>query len=155
MDLLRRTVLKGMGASGILAGLLAAGMLKPTLAIASDWNKAAFEARELDVALKAIGAQGVAENAGVVIRAQDIAENGATVPVGVVSNLANTTSIAILVVKNPFPLAAHFDFSGNAIAEVDVRLKFAETSVVQAVVKADGKFHSARREIRVTAGGCS
>ena len=32
MDILRRTVLKGAGASGVLAGLLAAGLLKPTLA---------------------------------------------------------------------------------------------------------------------------
>ena len=30
MDLLRRTVLKGAGATGVLAGLLAAGVLKPT-----------------------------------------------------------------------------------------------------------------------------
>lgn len=155
MDLLRRTVLKGMGASGVLVGLLAAGLLKPTLAVASERNKAAFDARELDAALKAMGAQGAADNAGVVIRAQDIAENGATVPVGVTSNIANTAAISILVVKNPRPLAAHFDFLANAVPEVDVRLKFAETSVVLAVVKADGKFYSARREIKVTAGGCA
>jgi sulfur-oxidizing protein SoxY len=155
MDLLRRTVLKGMGASGVLAGLLAAGMLKPTLAVAADWNKAAFNARELDAALKAIGAQGSADNPGVVIRAQDMAENGATVPVGITSNIPNTTSISVLVVKNPFPLAAHFDFTPQAVAEVDVRLKFSETSVVQAIAKADGKFYSARKEIKVTVGGCS
>jgi hypothetical protein len=32
MDMIRRTVLKGAGATGVLAGLLAAGVLKPTLA---------------------------------------------------------------------------------------------------------------------------
>lgn len=154
MDMIRRTVLKSAGATGVLAGLLAAGALKPTLAYASDWNKAAFEAKDLDSALKAIGAAGAADHKDLVMKAPEIAENGAVVPVDVTSNIPNTTSISILVVKNPSPLAAQFEFSNGAVADVAVRLKFAETSIVRAVAKADGKFYSAQKEVKVTAGGC-
>ena len=154
MDMIRRTVLKGAGATGVLAGLLAAGVLKPTLAYANDWNKAAFEAKELDAALKAIGAGSVADSKDLVMKAPEIAENGAVVPIDVSSNIPNTSSIAILVLKNPFPLSSHFEFSNGAMADVAVRLKVAETSVIRAVAKAGDKFYSTQKEVKVTVGGC-
>jgi sulfur-oxidizing protein SoxY len=154
MDLIRRTVLKGAGATGVLAGLLAAGVLKPTLAYASDWNKAAFEAKDLDEALKTLGAAGAADHKDLVMKAPEIAENGAVVPVDVTSNIPNTSSIAILVKMNPFPLSSQFDFSNGAVADVSIRLKVAQTSVIRAVAKADGKFYSTQKEVKVTVGGC-
>lgn len=154
MDMIRRTVLKGAGASGVLAGLLAAGVLKPTLAYASEWNKAAFEAKEYDAAVKAIGSDAGAAHKDLAMKAPEIAENGAVVPIDVTSNIPNTTSIAILVKKNPSPLAGYFEFSNGAVADVAVRLKVAETSVITAVVKADGKTYTAQKEVKVTVGGC-
>ena len=154
MDMLRRTVLKGAGATGVLAGLLAAGVLKPTLAYANDWNKAAFEAKELDAALKALGAEGAAEHKDLVMKAPEIAENGAVVPIDVASAIPNTASIAILVLKNPSPLTSVFEFSNGAMADVAVRLKVAQTSVIRAVAKADGKVYSTQKEVKVTVGGC-
>jgi sulfur-oxidizing protein SoxY len=154
MDMIRRTVLKGAGATGVLAGLLATGMLKPTLAYANDWNKAAFEAKDFDATLKAIGAEGGAANAALTMKAPEIAENGAVVPIDVMSSIPNTTSIAILVKKNPFPLSSQFEFSNGAVGEVSVRLKVAETSVIQAVAKADGKVYVVQKEVKVTVGGC-
>ncbi len=154
MDMLRRTVLKGAGATGVLAGLLAAGVLKPTLAYANDWNKAAFEAKELDAALKALGAEGAAEHKDLVMKAPEIAENGAVVPIDVSSAIPNTASIAILVLKNPSPLTSVFEFSNGAMADVAVRLKVAQTSVIRAVAKADGKVYSTQKEVKVTVGGC-
>ena len=154
MDMIRRTVLKGASATGVLAGLLAAGVLKPTMAYASDWNKAAFEAKDFDVATKAIGSDGAASHKDLVIKAPEIAENGAVVPIDVTSNIPNTTSIAILVKKNPFALSSYFEFANGAAADVAVRLKIAETSMVTAIVKADGKSYSAQKEVKVTVGGC-
>jgi sulfur-oxidizing protein SoxY len=154
MDMIRRTVLKGAGATGMLAGLLAAGVLKPTLAYANDWNKAAFEAKELDAALKALGAEGATEHKDLVMKAPEIAENGAVVPIDVACTLPNTSSIAILVLKNPSPLASVFEFANGAMADVAVRLKVAQTSVIRAVAKADGKVYSTQKEVKVTVGGC-
>jgi sulfur-oxidizing protein SoxY len=154
MDMIRRTVLKGAGATGMLAGLLAAGVLKPTLAYADDWNKAAFEAKDLDEAIKALGAGGAGDNKDLVMKAPEIAENGAVVPVDVTSNIPNTTSIAILVKMNPSPLSAYFEFANGAMADASVRLKVSQTSVIRAIAKADGKFYSTQKEVKVTVGGC-
>jgi hypothetical protein len=39
MNILRRNVLKGAGAAGVVSVAMAAGLLKPGMAFASDWNK--------------------------------------------------------------------------------------------------------------------
>ncbi len=152
MKPLRRTVLK-LGASlSAIAGALAIGVLKPGIGWA--WNKAAFESKALADALKSIGATDLIESRDITITAPDIAENGAVVPVAVTSKIPNTQSIAILAEKNPFPLAASFDVSGTGEGYVSVRLKMGQTSNIHAVVKADGKFYVAVKEVKVTIGGC-
>lgn len=154
MDMIRRTLLKGVGSTGALAAAVAAGVLKPTQVLAADWNKGAFEAKDLANAMKGVGAASAADHKDLVLKAPEIAENGAMVPVDVISNIPNTTSISIFVDKNPMPLSAHFDFANGAMAEASVRLKMGQTAIVKAVAKADGKFYSAQREVKVTAGGC-
>jgi sulfur-oxidizing protein SoxY len=154
MNTTRRTVLRGVTASGALAGLIAAGALRPTQAFAADWNKAAFEAKDIAGALKGVGAGTPADNKDLLLKVPDIAENGAVVPVDVISSIPNTSSISILVEKNPLPLSAHFTFANGALPDVSARLKLAQTSVVKAVAKADGKFYTAQKEVKVTAGGC-
>lgn len=37
---------------------------------------------------------------------------------------------------------------------ISTRIKMGQSSNVIAVVKADGKLHSARKEVKVTIGGC-
>ena len=149
----RRDTLKAGGGLGIFGLLAAAGMIKPEMAEAA-WNKAAFDAHKMDDAMSALGAGKPAESADVQITAPDIAENGAVVPVGVVSNIANTESIAILIEKNPAMVAATFDIPAGTVADVQTRVKMGQTSDVYAVVKADGKFYMAKKEIKVTLGGC-
>jgi len=154
MNTSRRTVLRSATAGGVLAGLIAAGALRPTQVLAAEWNKAAFEAHDTAGALKGIGAGAPADSKDLMLKVPDIAENGAVVPVDVVSNIPNTSSISILVDKNPFPLSASFDFSNGALPEVSARLKLSQTSMVKAVAKADGKFYTAQKEVKVTIGGC-
>ena len=154
MNVTRRTVLRGAGGVGVLSALIAAGVLKPTAAYAAEWNKAAFEAHDTAGALKGIGAGAPAESKDLLLKVPDIAENGAVVPVDVISNIPNTTSISILVDKNPSPLSASFDFANGALPEVSARLKMGQTSMVKAVAKADGKFYTAQKEVKVTVGGC-
>lgn len=154
MNTTRRTVLKSATASGVLAGLIAAGALRPTQVLAAEWNKAAFDAHDVAGALKGIGAGTPVESKDLLLKVPDIAENGAVVPVDVVSSIPNTSSISILVEKNPLPLSAHFDFTNGAMADVSARLKLGQTSMVKAVAKADGKFYTAQKEVKVTVGGC-
>ena len=155
MDALRRTLIKGAGATGAIAAAVAAGVLKPTQVLAAEYNRTAFEAKDVAGALKGVGANSAAESKDIVIRAPDIAENGAVVPVDVVSNIPNTISLAVLVDKNPLPLTSAFDFSNGAVAEMALRVKMGQTSMVEAIAKtADGKYYIAKKEVKVTVGGC-
>lgn len=155
MDPIRRTLLKGAGATGALSVALAAGLLKPTQVLAAEWNKAAFGAHDIDGAAKALGASGAANHKDLIVKAPDIAENGAIVPVDVVSNIPNTISLAVMVVKNPLPLSAVFDFANGALPDIAVRLKISETSAVRAIAKtSDGKYYMAQKDVKVTVGGC-
>ena len=155
MDILRRTVLKGTSAGGVLAAAIAAGLLKPEQVFAADRNKAAFEAKETAVAMKAFGAGNAAESKDIQLKAPDIAENGAVVPIDVISKIPNTISLAVFVDKNPSPLVAAFDFANGAQPDISIRAKMGTTSMVRAVAKAsDGKFYTTSKEVKVTAGGC-
>ena len=84
----------------------------------------------------------------------DIAENGAVVPIGVSSSLPKTESIAILVEKNPNALAGAYELLDGADPEVSMRIKMGQSSDVVALVKADGKFYMTKKEVKVTLGGC-
>ena len=155
MDALRRTLLKGAGATGAIAAAIAAGVLKPSQALAAEYNRTAFEAKDVAGALKGVGAGSTTESKDIVIRAPDIAENGAVVPVDVVSNIPNTISLAVLVDKNPSPLTSAFDFANGALPEMALRVKMGQTSMVEAIAKtADGKYFIAKKEVKVTVGGC-
>jgi len=154
MDTTRRDVLKTGSGASLLALLAAAGWL-PGEAAAQAWNKAAFEAKTLDEALKAVGGAAPAQSKDIAfVSTPDIAENGAVVPIGVTSSIPKTESIAILIEKNPSALTANFDIPPGTDPAITTRVKMAQTSNVYALVKADGKYYVASKEIKVTLGGC-
>lgn len=143
----RRGLLKGA------AALVLAGLLKPVAALAA-WNKAAFSSKTSADALKSLGTPSAEASGGIVIEAPQIAENGAVVPIEVTSNIPGTTSLAVLVEKNPYPLVAKFDFMEGALPFVKINAKMGETSDVRVVATAGGKHYQATKEIKVTIGGC-
>lgn len=153
MNLQRRKTLKAGGSLGILGLFMAAGLIKPNDAFAA-WNKTAFDAKTMDEAYAALGAGKPAQSADIAINAPDIAENGAVVPVTIVSKLGKTEQMAILIEKNPNMVAATFEVPEGTEAEVTTRVKMGQTSNVYALVKADGKYFFTVKEIKVTLGGC-
>jgi len=134
-------------------GLLAAALLGPLRALA-DWNKDAFAAKSVVDGMKAIGVANAQESGDIVIRAPDIAENGAVVPIDITSNIAGTTAISVFIEKNPFPYTGTFDFSQGAVPFVHLRAKIGESTPVRVVVAAGGRFYTAAKEVKVTIGGC-
>jgi sulfur-oxidizing protein SoxY len=150
----RRTFLQLTARLGALAAAWSTGLFAGGSARAATWNKAGFESKSLADAMKSLGATGAAESKEIVITAPDIAENGAVVPVAVTSRLPKTQQISIVAEKNPFPLAATFDLAGGGDGYVSARIKMGQTSDVWAVVKADGKVYVARKEVKITVGGC-
>lgn len=154
MNATRRNILKQLGGGSALAALLVSGLMRPVTAFAAQWNKGSFESKDMAAAMKNIDAAAAVDSKDIVLNAPAIAENGAVVPISVVSNIPNTTRISILVEQNPFPLAGSFELSEGALADVGVRLKFSKTSNVRAVVTAGGKAYMTQKEVKVTAGGC-
>lgn len=76
------------------------------------------------------------------------------VPVGVSSKLGKTQMAAVMVEKNPSMMAGFYEFTADAVPDVSMRVKMGQSSDVYALVKADGKFYMAKKEIKVTLGGC-
>jgi sulfur-oxidizing protein SoxY len=150
----RRIFLKGTLATGALGIAAGSGLLAPRSVLAA-WSKEAFEARDLNSALNSLlGSSTLSASDKVRIKAPDIAENGAVVPVSVSADLPGVESINIVVEKNPNPLAANFVLGPGALPEVSTRIKMGKSSSVLAVVKAGGKLYSTGKEVKVTIGGC-
>jgi sulfur-oxidizing protein SoxY len=151
MKLHRRAVLKG----GAATLAVITGALRPRMAVAQGWNQPAFSGKTLDEIVKALGGTGYTPTRDISWGATpDIAENGAAVQVSVTSAVPKTQAIAIVIEKNPGPLAAQFEVPAGTDPSIVTRFKMAQTSNVHAVVKADGKYLVSTRQIRVTFGGC-
>ncbi len=154
MNRWRRTFLKLTGNAVAVVSAGALGMLKVGQGWAATWNKSAFESKAVSDAMKSLGVAGLADSKDIIITAPDIAENGAVVPIAVTSRIPNTQTISIVAEKNPFPLAATVDIAGGGEGYVSVRIKMGQTSNVRALVKADGKYFTAVKEVKITIGGC-
>lgn len=141
--------------SAALMGLLATAGLLPQAAHAA-WTQAAFEAKSMPDAMKALGGGGApVESKDITLTGPDIAENGAVVPVGCSTSMAGVRRMAILVEKNPSVLAAVFDVSDAVDANFSTRVKMGQSSNVYAVaMMADGRVLYGVKEIKVTLGGC-
>lgn len=146
----RRKTLKQ---SAVVAGLLASTGLFPQYAFA--YNKVAFEAKSLAEVLKAVGAGAPVESKDVTIGGPDIAENGAVVPLTASTTLPGVKQMLILVEKNPAAMIAMFNMTDSVEANFATRAKMGQSSDVYAVaVMADGKTFFAKKEVKVTLGGC-
>ncbi len=148
----RREFLQGSG--GIVAALVTCGFLHSADVLALEWDKAAFDAKKLDDLIRILGGSGARQSAEISIIAPDIAENGAVVPLHVTSKLDKTQNIAFVIEKNPNLLAANFNIPEGTLPDIQTRVKMAQTSDVFALVKAQGKFYYASKEIKITLGGC-
>lgn len=146
----RRQAVKNSAA--VTAMLLAAGVL-PQSAFA--FNKAAFDAKTVADVMKAMGAGAPVESKDVTLTAPDIAENGAVVPLGAATSLSGVKHMLILVEKNPNTMVASFDVTDAVDANFLTRAKLGQTSDVYAVaITNDGKALYAKKEVKVTLGGC-
>jgi len=151
----RRLLLKGSLIGGQIALLGGAGLLLPTR-VRADWPADAFYAEHLHQAISVLTDNAPVTSSGsVVLEAEDIAENGAIVPVTVRSRLPGTRALFLFSEKNPSPAVAQFHLSPRVEPLVRTRIKMAESGKVIAIVKADGGYFSATKHIRVTAGGCA
>ena len=132
---------------GALAGVLAARQAFATPDAAREWLAA--------------NAKGTPKEGKIVLKAPEIAENGNAVPVtiSVESDMTEQSYVKALYVAadgNPAPGVVTYEFTPLAgKAEVQFRVRLAQTENLMAVAEMnDGTLYAARREIKVTIGGC-
>ncbi len=150
----RRYFLKGTVATGSLAAVAGSGLLQPQAVQAASYPGAAFDADNKDAALSELfGDQTAADSANITLKAPEVAENGAVVPIKVtVSEPAEM--IAVIVEENPSPLALAASFTSGANGYLSGRIKMGKTSNVVAYAKVNGEVIKTSVEVKVTAGGC-
>jgi sulfur-oxidizing protein SoxY len=154
MNLLRRKFVKTAAFVGATVSAVGTGVLVPQRALGA-YTEAAFDAKDVGGALTAsMGSDQHTASGDIKLKAPDIAENGAVVPVTVSSSMSNIEAIAIIASANATPLTSSYTLSSACEPFVSTRIKMGKTAEVIAVVKADGKLYSSSKEVKVTIGGC-
>jgi sulfur-oxidizing protein SoxY len=151
MNNFRRRFLAQCAALGAAA---MAGVLHPLQALAAEWNKIAFDAKTLPEALKGAGVQNASESKDIMIKAPDIAENSAVVPVEINCKIPGAQMVYLFADKNPQPLIAQFAIAEGVEPYISTRIKMGDTGNIRVVVQAGGKNYTASKEVKVTIGGC-
>jgi len=154
MNSQRRLMLKSSFATAALGTAVAAGLITPRSIMAANLPNAFAAKSVTGVINEMFAGQTRLTSKQVQIKAPDIAENGAVVPVTVTSDLKDIESISLLVSNNATPLVASYTFESGAEPFISTRIKMGKTSEVEAIVKAGGKLYTASKEVKVTIGGC-
>jgi len=127
----------------------------PRVLLAAAWPEKAFNAPAVSGALlDLLGTDQTVPSDKISLKAPEIAENGAVVPLKIKTTLDNVESISIIVEKNPRPLAATVEILPGTLPEFSCRIKMRETSDVMVAVKTDTGVYTTAKEIKVTIGGC-
>jgi len=91
----------------------------------------------------------------------EIAENGNTVPITVsvespMTDADYVKEVILLADGNPNAGVATFHFSpASGLAEANTRIRLANTQNIVAIAKtSDGKYYIAKKQVKVTIGGC-
>ena len=144
----RRHLLRGTLASSTLAVAVAAGLLRPGRV------SAATPMPPLRDALLALSRSRPQDSDAILIKAPDVAADGASVFVEISSTLPKVDMITIFVERNPQSFIAAFHLAPEVLPVLTTRIKIAQTSPVWAVVRSDGQFYKTTRVVTVTVGGC-
>lgn len=138
-------------------GAVAVAAVAPSSLSAIDFRATkpkAWDAKTTDVAIKELYGTTSTKASGVKLKAPDIAENGAVVPLTVSSKIKAKT-VAIFQDANPESAVAVFTVPEGGIIDYSIRIKMQKTGNVTAIVQGkDGKLYSDTKLVKVTKGGC-
>jgi sulfur-oxidizing protein SoxY len=150
-------MMAGLACTAVLSASSLGSVLKPSIAEAAEKP----DVEHINDVLKNMFGSRKIEMAHVKLKTPIIAENGAVVPVTVISDLPMekdnyVKKIYIFVDENYHPFTASAELSpANGKATLALRIKMRKTSNVRAVVETStGKLYSAIKAVKVTIGGC-
>jgi sulfur-oxidizing protein SoxY len=146
----RRSMLKAAGTISAAAAAVAAF----PRAVFAAYSEKAFKNPKVEDSLNELfGGNATTPSGDVKLKAPDIAENGAVVPIEVSTSM-KADKIAFMVKENPNPLAIVADIPAGTEAMVKTRVRMGKTTQVTAIVSSNGKLYTASKEVKVTIGGC-
>lgn len=117
---------------------------------------AVWSAKKVDDAINALYGTSATTEAKVKLKAPNIAENGAVIPV-TFSTKVKAKTIAVFQDADPESAVAVFTMHEKSLPGEDfgIRIKMKKTGKVTVVAEStDGKLYSASKEVKVTIGGC-
>lgn len=141
---------------GLGLGVLAVSVLPSNLAAINfrETKPKVWQEKTTSGALKELYGTDKLIKEKVTLKAPDIAENGAVIPLTVSSDL-NGKTVSVFQNSNPESAVAVFTVPEGGIINYSFRIKMAKTGVVTAVVEADdGKLYADEKTVKVTIGGC-
>lgn len=145
---------------GLGAGILAATMVPMSIS-AQNYRETKIDLWKVknekgkpgvDAAIKALFGTDKTEEGKAKLKAPDIAENGAVIPI--TAKAEGASRIAVFQDANPESAVAVFDVPENGIADYSIRIKMQQTGNVVVVAEVDGKLYKASKTVKVTIGGC-
>jgi sulfur-oxidizing protein SoxY len=151
MGISRRDFCKTIAGSAASVAVLATMPGK----LMANWSDKAFAADKLEDAIAAkFGALPIEDSTSIQIKAPEIAENGAFVPVSVATTIPGVTNISIFTPGNFSPMVASIDVLPRMKPDVSLRIRMAKTANLIVIAQAGGKLYRTVREVKVTIGGC-
>lgn len=158
----RRKFLQGTLSAGAAGFAVTAGIVSPSVVFAASHGGEAksdsadpYEMKEVDAVKKALGVDAAAESADIKIKAPEVAENGAVVPVTVDAKAIDGASEIILITaENQTPLTAVYELGEGTGAKVGCRVKMGKSGDLIAIVKSGDNSFMAKKAVKVTIGGC-
>ncbi len=117
-------------------------------------NVNAFNARSPASVYAALGIEPPRDSDAIRIVAPDVAENGASVPVEIQTDLPQMERMLLIGERNLFPLLADARFDPRLKPWFEARVKLAESSKLRVLVLANGQLYSSSKTVRVIVGGC-
>jgi sulfur-oxidizing protein SoxY len=153
---MKRREFLGLGCTATVAAVAFMGL--PTHVVANtteDTKRAENKARVNRDIKKRFGTDARTESDRITLKAPDIAENGMAVPITVSTDIENAQRIAVYVDSNPVTHAASFKLFKGTHPKYSTRIKMGGTGIVTVIVEdSNGKLYEAKKEVKVTVGGC-
>jgi sulfur-oxidizing protein SoxY len=148
MNQARRNILRGTVSTALLSVAVAAGILRPRQAVAYGRDNS------LTRTLRALQGSNPGYTNAILLRAPEIASDGANVFIDFFCALPEVDTLAVFVDRNPQPLIAAFWIAPEVVPALQMRIKVAQTAQVLVVARSAGQFYKTARTVKVTAGGC-
>ncbi len=113
----------------------------------------ALDAANLDEAYKVMCMSPIPSKE-ITIKAPELAENGAIIPVHIATSIPDTQQILIVVPENPYPLAAAFFLHKGMEPMAYTRIRMTNDATILAIIKTTRESFVAKHAVKVAVSDC-